>query len=146
MTIGQRIKNRRKLVGLSVEELAAKLGKNRATVYRYESDDIENMPTTVLVPIAKALGTTPAYLMGWTDDEGNENMMDDPDRAGQVSHFVASKKAPATADAELDEYLEELRTRPEMKMFFSVAKGATKEQVERSVKIIEAYLAGERDE
>lgn len=67
MTIGQRIKERRQQCGLTVDQLAAKLGKNRATVYRYESGDIENLPITVLEPIAKALRTTPQYLMGWTN-------------------------------------------------------------------------------
>jgi transcriptional regulator with XRE-family HTH domain len=68
MSIGDRIKARRKAVGLSVDELAERLGKNRATVYRYESNDIEKIPTTILEPLAKALDTTPAYLMGWSDD------------------------------------------------------------------------------
>lgn len=68
MTIGERIKNRRKDLGISVEELAKRLGKNRATVYRYENGEIENLPTTVLEPIAKALYTTPAYLLGWEDN------------------------------------------------------------------------------
>ncbi|WP_031513992.1 transcriptional repressor LexA [Desulfofalx alkaliphila] len=65
MTVGERIKNRRKRLGLSVDDLAKKLGKNRATVYRYESDEIENLPLNILEPLAKALGVTPAYLMGW---------------------------------------------------------------------------------
>ena len=65
MTIGERIKERRKQLGLTVDELAERLGKNRATIYRYESNDIEKLPTTVLEPLAKALGVTPAYLMGW---------------------------------------------------------------------------------
>lgn len=65
MTMGNRIRKRRKELNLSVEELARLLGKNRATVYRYENGNIENLPTTVLLPIAKALNTTPAYLMGW---------------------------------------------------------------------------------
>lgn len=52
---------------LSADQLADILGKNRATIYRYESDDIENMPLSVLEPLAKALKVTPAYLMGWTD-------------------------------------------------------------------------------
>ena len=64
MTIGSRIKERRKSLGLSVDDIAARLGKNRATVYRYESDDIENLPSTVLEPLAKVLKTTPAHLMG----------------------------------------------------------------------------------
>lgn len=68
MTVGERIKERRISLGKSAEEIADQLGKNRATVYRYESNDIENLPAKVLPPLAKALGTTPAYLMGWTDD------------------------------------------------------------------------------
>lgn len=69
MKIGERIRQRRKFLGLSVDELAEKLGKNRATIYRYESSDIEKLPTTVLEPLADALKTTPAYLMGWEDDK-----------------------------------------------------------------------------
>ena len=41
MTTGERIRTRRKQLGMSVDDLAAKLGKNRATIYRYESDAIE---------------------------------------------------------------------------------------------------------
>lgn len=65
MTIGERIKQRRKELGLSVDELADKLGKNRATIYRYESNEIEKLPTTVLEPLANALGVSPGFLMGW---------------------------------------------------------------------------------
>lgn len=66
MNIGQRIKDRRIELGLSVDEVAAKIGKNRATVYRYESSDIEDLPTSVLEPLSNALQTTPGYLMGWS--------------------------------------------------------------------------------
>ena len=68
LTIGERIKARRKQLGLTVDELSERLGKNRATIYRYESNNIEKLPTTVLEPLAKALNTTPAYLMGWEED------------------------------------------------------------------------------
>lgn len=72
MTIGQRIKNRRIELNLSVDEVANKLGKNRATIYRYEKDDIKDLPITVLEPLAKVLETTPADLMGW-DIETHSN-------------------------------------------------------------------------
>lgn len=68
MTTGQRIKERRIEMGYTVDQLAEILGKNRATVYRYESGDIDDMPTKVLESVAKALRTTPARLMGWSDD------------------------------------------------------------------------------
>lgn len=69
MDVGQRIKQRRKQLKMSVDTLAEKLGKNRATIYRYESSEIENMPLEILEPLAKALNVTPAYLMGWEQKE-----------------------------------------------------------------------------
>lgn len=73
MTIGERIKQRRMELGLSVDEVAEKLGKNRATIYRYESNEIENLPVGTLEPLAKILETTPAQLMGWDYEEQDEN-------------------------------------------------------------------------
>lgn len=67
MNVGTRIKERRQELNISVDELATRLNKNRTTIYRYEKGDIENLPMTVLGPLAKALDTTPAYLMGWDD-------------------------------------------------------------------------------
>ncbi len=68
VNIGNRIKQRRIDLDISAEELATMIGKSRATIYRYENGDIENLPTTILEPLAEALETTPAYLMGWDDD------------------------------------------------------------------------------
>lgn len=65
MNVGERIKERRQYLGMSVDELADKLGKNRATIYRYESAEIENLPLNILEPLAKVLDVTPSYLMGW---------------------------------------------------------------------------------
>lgn len=65
MSIGQRIKVMRKQQGLSIDDLAYRLGKNRTTIYRYENGDIENLPLGILDSLANALNTTPAYLMGW---------------------------------------------------------------------------------
>lgn len=67
MNIGQRIKERRKELRMSGGELAERIGKNKATLYRYENGEIENLPLDVLKPIAEALSTTPAYLMGWAE-------------------------------------------------------------------------------
>lgn len=69
MNIGTRIKKRRKELGLSADKLASMIGKDRSTVFRYERGDIENLPLDILEPISNALLTTPAYLMGWEDEE-----------------------------------------------------------------------------
>ena len=66
MKFGDRIKQRRIELHMSAGELGSLIGKNRATIYRYEKGDIENIPLEVLDPLAEALDVTPEYLMGWT--------------------------------------------------------------------------------
>lgn len=65
MTVGERMKARRKQIGMSAEQIAEKLNISPSTIYRYENGDIEKMGIDKLTPIADALRTTPAYLMGW---------------------------------------------------------------------------------
>lgn len=64
MEIYERIKMRRKEIGMSAEKVAEKLGVSPATIYRYENNDIKKFPTDILEPLAKVLHTTPAYLLG----------------------------------------------------------------------------------
>lgn len=71
-TFGSRIKNRRLELGMTVDELAEKLGKNRATVYRYEKDEIGDIPVAVVSDLAKVLGVTPQYIMGWTENPASQ--------------------------------------------------------------------------
>lgn len=49
-----------------------------------------------------------------------------------------SNKPLVNGDEELTEYLEILKTRPEMRMLFQISKDATKEDVEAAVRVIEA--------
>lgn len=65
MTTGQRIKQRRKQLGISADILAEKLGVSRSTVFRYESGEIEKMPIDIIKPIAEVLQTSTGYLLGW---------------------------------------------------------------------------------
>ena len=65
MTTGERIKQLRKDLGLSADELGAMIGKDRSTIYRYERGEIENATVDVIPRLAKALQTTPQYIVGW---------------------------------------------------------------------------------
>ncbi len=67
--VGKRIRDLREKRGISVIELAEALHVSRATIYRYESNEIEKLPIEIVDPIAKALHVSPAYIMGWTDDD-----------------------------------------------------------------------------
>lgn len=77
MNIGQRIKARRKALKISADEMGAKLGKDRSTIYRYEKGDIENLPLDILEPIADILQTTPQYLMGWEEVQQKNSILTD---------------------------------------------------------------------
>lgn len=63
MNIGEYIREKRKEAGLTVDELASKIGKNRATIYRYENNSIESLPSDILIPLANALSITPGDLI-----------------------------------------------------------------------------------
>ena len=76
MNTGMRIKARRKQLGMSAETLASIIGVSPTTVYRYENGDIEKVDSTKLEPIAVALHTTPAYLMGWENDASAQMLKD----------------------------------------------------------------------
>ena len=70
MNIGDRIKNRRLELNMTQDELAKKLGyKTRGSVTKIECG-YQNLTQPKIVAMAKALDTTPAYLMGWEDNIG----------------------------------------------------------------------------
>lgn len=108
MTIGERIKNRRKELGLTVDEVAERLGKNRATIYRYESNEIESLPSPVLEPLADVLLTTPAYLMGW-ENEQNENAPSENAESDENSKYTLEQVVAAVDELSTEQLLEVMR-------------------------------------
>ena len=67
MNVGERIKQRRKDMKMSADELATSVGVSRSTIFRYEKGDIEKVGPDVLKKIADKLNVSPADLMGWDD-------------------------------------------------------------------------------
>lgn len=123
--IHERIKRLRKQNKLSVDEIVKKLNISRATYYRYESNEIEKLPLTILEPLAKILNTTPAYLMGWQEPHQENKSI----TSNQIEGYYV--------DPETAEYAEMLRTRPEMRMLFSASRGISKEEMQEAVNYIE---------
>ena len=69
MTIGERLKKKRREKSLTLEQVGSIIGVSKQTVQRYESGQIENIPLLRLSQIAKVLDTTPGYLMGWDPED-----------------------------------------------------------------------------
>ena len=112
------LKMLRKRDGLTQEELAAKLGKAKSTISMYENGNRE-----------------PDY----------ETLEELADLFNVDINTLIDSKTSTNLNEELQEYLEELKNRSEMRMLFKTLKGSTKEDVERTVKIIEALKANNND-
>lgn len=67
--MAQRIRELRKEKGLTLEQVADIVGVGKSTVRKWETGMIANMKRDKIASLAKALGTTPAYLMGWKETE-----------------------------------------------------------------------------
>ena len=76
MKVHERIKNRRKELNLTADDVAEALCVSRATVYRYESAEIEKLPTSILEPLSTVLKCTPAYLMGWDENSESDSSLE----------------------------------------------------------------------
>lgn len=76
LTTGQRIRERRKELELSADDIAIELDVSRSTIFRYENGSIEKVPANVLERLASILKTTPGYLMGWDDDPEYHEILD----------------------------------------------------------------------
>lgn len=67
--MAKRIKDLRTAKGLTLEQVADVVGVGKSTVRKWETGMIANMRRDKIASLAKALGTTPAYLMGWKEEE-----------------------------------------------------------------------------
>ena len=68
-TVGDRIYIMRKRLSWTQEELATKMGyKSKSTINKIEMG-INDIPQSKIAKFAEVLGTTPAYLMGWDEEQ-----------------------------------------------------------------------------
>lgn len=67
-----KIKELRKARNMTLEDVGKIVGVGKSTVRKWETGIIANMKRDKIASLAKALGTTPAYLMGWIDEEEAE--------------------------------------------------------------------------
>ena len=66
--MSRKIKELRLERGLTLEQVATVVGVGKSTVRKWETGMIANMKRDKIALLAKALGTTPAYLMGWKEE------------------------------------------------------------------------------
>ena len=102
--------------GISGGRMCGDLGISRSMLTDLKMGRKKTVGADTAAKIASYLGVSVDYLTGNSDE----------------------KKLLVNNDEELTEYLEALKNRSEMRMLFNLAENASKEDVERAVKIIEA--------
>lgn len=75
MDMGQKIYKLRTEKGMTLEELGNKVGVGKSTVRKWENGIIANMKRDKIAKVAEALGTTPAYLMGWQEEQKTPDIL-----------------------------------------------------------------------
>ena len=101
MQMNEIIKNRRSELGLTLEDVARRVGVSRTTVLRWETGEIRNLGRDKIAALATALNVSPEYLLGWTDDPSIRMAADlasatadlSPDEIQSVLNYIAFLKS-----------------------------------------------------
>lgn len=116
MEIGERIKKRREELGMTQDELARAAGyKSRSSINKIEIDG-RGIPQPKVVALAKALKVTPAYIMGWEEEE----------------------EAPVYyLDPEAAELANEIYNNEDLRILFDATRNISKEDLQFVVRMVE---------
>jgi transcriptional regulator with XRE-family HTH domain len=109
--IGTIIRRRRIELGLSQEELAERCGfKSKSSINKMESG-VQGLPQSKIIAVAKALETTPGYILGWEGVEENQ----------QQEYYTDE----ATA-----QIAEDMATNPNLRMLYDVQRDMDPEDLQ----------------
>jgi len=90
----ERIKALRLQRGMTQQELGEKIGVKKAAINKYETGLVVNLKRSTIAQLAEALGVSPGYLMGWTDDVSGEvspELLSMPDNVQPMSAMHMQK-------------------------------------------------------
>ena len=83
--LGERIYQRRKELGLTLQEIADKIGVTKSTIQRYETGKISTPKLPVIESIARAIEANPLWLIGKSDKK---------EASRSTSAWIATEKRP----------------------------------------------------
>ena len=75
--MARKIKKLRQEKGLTLEQVANIVGVGKSTVRKWDTGMIANMKRDKIAALAKALDTTPVYLMGWEEEQKKNDIQAD---------------------------------------------------------------------
>lgn len=128
---GEHLRRRRKELKMTLEQVGDIVGVGKSTVRKWETGDIENMRRDKIALLAKALKTTPLYIMGV--DENNitpmTSRLTDEDATMLKKYKALDEKGRHTVSTVLDvEY--ERCTKPHLEVIAAHNDDYSEEQLE----------------
>ncbi len=105
MTTGERIRQLRIEHQMTQEELGARIGVQKAAIYKYENGLVVNLKRSILEKLAIVLDTTPTYLMGMEDSAQQANVQLTPQQSTLLAAFDQLNEEGQTKAVE---YVEDL--------------------------------------
>ena len=92
--VGKRIKERRHEIGISMPELGRRVGVNKSTIQRYETDGVNPNRSMIINGLADALQTTPEWLTGRSEEKEVKETGDSLDHLSDFLDAVAKTVQP----------------------------------------------------
>ena len=109
--VGRNIRRRRIELGMSQEELAQRCGyKSKSSINKMEAG-VQGLPQSKIIAVAKALETTPGYILGW---EGVEDSQQQEYYTDEVTAQIA----------------EDMATNPNLRMLYDVQRDMDPEDLQ----------------
>lgn len=121
MAMSDRIKSKRKEVGLTQEELAQKLGLQKSAIAKYENGRVKNIKRSTIAKMSEIFDCSPTYLMDLdsaTDkyienvfvNDSIENIIDNISAfsSTEKNHFKKYLKLVEVNRKKADNYIEQL--------------------------------------
>ena len=107
--LARKIKELRLARDMTLEQVATIVGVGKSTVRKWETGMIANMKRDKIALLAQALGTTPAYLMGWKEETEKAVSPNEPKLTkGEQLLIDLFRQIP---EGEREMYIEVLRAR-----------------------------------
>ena len=103
--MAQKIKDLRIANDMTLEQVADIVGVGKSTVRKWETGMIANMRRDKIAALAKALHTTPEYLMGWSTEIEISNLFKIETKKFRLLGNIACGE-PIFADEQMDLYVE----------------------------------------
>ena len=111
--LGKRIHDKREECRLTMEELGEKIGVSRQAICKWEKGEVKRIDREHIDKLAKALNVTPAWLMGFNENEDDITVTYESPGRETVALRVNNTPVIGTASLRAELYRAALDVRPE---------------------------------